>query len=214
VTALYSLLAATAAERLGLAPRVGQLDTTSLQVDGRDNSDEEPEEQVVPITRGYSREHRPDLKQVMLERMVEHQAGIPLRMTPRSGNSRATQEFGEASRLPVQQLQAPYGRTSLVADSALYREAHLANLAQTQMQWSTRVPATLRAAQAVLAQAAPQAMVPRHEGYRADALTSTYGGVEHRWVLLSSAPRQAQGQRTVDQQWRRPSDQEVNALQK
>jgi transposase len=52
VTALYSRLAATAAARLGLARRVVHLDMTSLHVAGRYNSDEEPGEQVVPITRG------------------------------------------------------------------------------------------------------------------------------------------------------------------
>jgi transposase len=60
VTELYRLMAATAAERLGLAPRLAHLDRTSLHVDGRYNSDEEPEDKVVPITRGYSRDHRPD----------------------------------------------------------------------------------------------------------------------------------------------------------
>jgi transposase len=61
VTELCSLLAATAAERLGRAPRFVHLDTTSVHVDGRDNSDEGPGEQVGPSTRGHSRDHRPDL---------------------------------------------------------------------------------------------------------------------------------------------------------
>jgi len=52
VTELYSLLAATAAERLGLAPRFVHLDTTSVHGDGRYNRDEAPAAQVVPITRG------------------------------------------------------------------------------------------------------------------------------------------------------------------
>jgi transposase len=42
VTALYSLRAATAAQRLGLAPRFAHLDRTSFHVDGRSNSEEEP----------------------------------------------------------------------------------------------------------------------------------------------------------------------------
>ena len=54
VTELYSLIAATAAERLGLAPRFAHLDSTSFHVDGRYNSDVEPDEQVIHITRGYS----------------------------------------------------------------------------------------------------------------------------------------------------------------
>ena len=52
VTELYSLMAATAAQRLGLAPRFAHLDRTSFHVDGRDNSDEEPAEQVIHITEG------------------------------------------------------------------------------------------------------------------------------------------------------------------
>jgi transposase len=167
VTELYSLLAATAAERLGLAPRFLHLDTTSFHVDGRDNSDEEPKEQVVPITRGYSRDHRPDLNQVMLELVVEHQAGIPLRMQPLSGNSSDTHGFGQAVRLHVHQLHTTYGLTYLVADRALYREANLETLAPTQMTWIPRVPATVRDAQAALAQAKPPTMGSLQEGYRA-----------------------------------------------
>lgn len=63
VTELYSLIAATAAERLDLAPRFAHLDSTSFHVDGRYNSNEEPEDKVVHIARGYSRDHRPDLNQ-------------------------------------------------------------------------------------------------------------------------------------------------------
>src|SRR5499426_1285290 len=63
VTELYSLIAATAAPRLGLAPRFAHLDSTSFHVDGRYNSDEEPDEHVIHITRGYSRDQRPDLNQ-------------------------------------------------------------------------------------------------------------------------------------------------------
>jgi transposase len=56
VTELYSLLAATAVERLGLTPRFAHLDSTSFHVDGRYHRDEEPEEQVIHISRGYTAE--------------------------------------------------------------------------------------------------------------------------------------------------------------
>jgi transposase len=52
VTALYRLIAVSAAKRLGLTPTSTHLDTTSFHVDGRYNSDEEPTEQVVHITKG------------------------------------------------------------------------------------------------------------------------------------------------------------------
>lgn len=213
VTELYSLIAATAAKRLGLRPAYAHLDTTSFHVDGRYNSAEEPEEQVVHITKGYSRDHRPDLNQVMLELIIEHQAGIPVLMKPLSGNSSDAQEFGHVIRTHIEQLRTTYAATYLVADSALYSEANLASLAQTEMKWITRVPATLSEAQAVLGSANPQAMAPLTEGYRYQALTSTYGGVAQRWVLIYSEPRQPQAQRSVDKQLHKQSDQEGKAFQ-
>ena len=187
VTALYSLLAATAAKRLGLAPRMVHLDSTSFHVDGRYNSEEEPDAEVVHITRGYSRDHRPDLNQVMLELIVEHQAGIPLLMQSLSGNSSDAQAFGQVVKDHIAQLQTTYGTTYLVADSALYSADNLQKLAETQLKWITRVPATLREAQAVLTPVDPQTMAPLTTGYRSQSLTSTYGGVAQRWVLIYSA---------------------------
>jgi transposase len=214
VTELYSLIAAHAAERLALAPRFAHLDSTSFHVDGRYNSDDDPEAQVIHITRGYSRDHRPDLNQVMLDLIVEHQAGIPILMQPLSGNSSDAKDFSEVVRRHVSQLQTTYGMTYLVADSALYNEANLDKLAQTQMKWITRVPATLSDAQAVLAQADPQAMASLQEGYRYHNWTSAYGGVEQRWLLIFSEHRQTQAQRSVDKQLRTQSDQEVKAFKK
>ena len=213
VTELYSLIAVTAAQRLGLCPRYAHLDSTSFHVDGRYNSDDEPSEHVVHITKGYSRDHRPDLNQVMLELIVEHQAGIPVLMKPLSGNSSDGKEFGHIVREHIAQLQTTYGTTYLVADSALYSDDNLQKLAETHIKWITRVPATLSEAQATLAQADPQAMAVLQEGYRYHESTSTYGGVEQRWVLMYSEPRQPQAQRTVDKQLRKQSDKEVKAFQ-
>jgi transposase len=214
VTELYSLIAATAAQRLGLAPRFAHLDSTSFHVDGRYNSDEEPDEHVIHITRGYSRDQRPDLNQVMLDLIVEHQAGIPVLMKPLSGNSSDATDFGQIIADHMAQLQITYGLTYLVADSALYSAENLQKLAETRTKWITRVPATLREAQAVLAQADPQTMAPLTEEYRYQVVPSTYGGVEQRWVLIHSEPRQPQAQRTVDKQLRLHSEQEVKAWKK
>jgi transposase len=214
VTELYSLIAVRAATRLGLTPTFVHLDTTSFHVDGRYNSDEAPDEQVVHITRGYSRDHRPDLNQVVLELIVEHQAGIPVLMKPLSGNSSDGPEFGHVVKEHITQLHTTYGATYLVADSALYSAENLQQLAKTQIKWITRVPATLSDAQAALAQAAPQAMQPLTEGYRYHALTSTYGGVEQRWLLIASEPRQPQARRTVDKQLLKQSAQEIKTWKK
>src|SRR5918996_5911473 len=214
VTELYSLIAVRAATRLGLRPTYTHLDTTSFHVDGHYNSDEEPEEQVVHITRGYSRDHRPDLNQVMLELIIEHQAGIPVLMKPLSGNSSDVKEFGQVISKHIAQLQTTYGTTYLVADSALYSEANLQQFANTQLKWITRVPATLSDAQTVLRQADPQTMTPLADGYRSRVVLSTYGGIEQRWVLIYSAQRHSHAQQTVNKQLLTQGAKEVNAFKK
>jgi transposase len=214
VTALYSRTAATAAARLGLTPRVAHPDRTSVHVDGRDHRDEAPAEQVMHITRRYSRDHRPDLTQVMLERIVEHQAGIPILMPPLRGHSSDVQACGQVIGAHIGPLHIKSGVTSIVADRALYRAATLQKLAQTAMQWITRVPATLSEAPAALAQVDPQALESLQEDYRDHELTSTYGGMAQRWVLIDAEPRQPQAQRTVDRQLRQRRDAEVKALKK
>jgi transposase len=119
VTERYRLIAATAAPRLGLAPPFAHRDSPSFHVDGRYNSAEEPAAEVMHLTRGSSRAQRPDLNQVMLDRIVEPQAGMPLRMKPLSGTRRAVQHFGQSITEPITQRHTTYGTTSLVADSAL-----------------------------------------------------------------------------------------------
>jgi transposase len=119
VTARYRLMAATAAQRLGWSPTLAPLESPSFHGDGRYTSDEAPSAPVMHITRGDRRDHRPDLNQVMLELIVEPQAGIPVLMQPRSGKSRDAQEFGPVLRAHLEPLHTTYGPTSGVAASAL-----------------------------------------------------------------------------------------------
>jgi len=164
VTELYSLIAATAAKRLGLAPRFAHLDSTSFHVDGRSHSDEPPAEHVVHINQGSSRDHRPDLHQVRLELMVEHQAGIPVLMKPLSGKSSEGKELGHVVQEHLAPWQTTYGTTYLVADGALYSDDNLQKLAETPIKWMPRVPATLSDAPGALAQADAETMAPLTAG--------------------------------------------------
>jgi transposase len=197
VTALYSLMAATAAKPLGWAPTCVHPESTNLHVDGRDNREEAPAAEVIHITRGDSREHRPDLKHVMLELMVEHQAGMPVRMEPRSGTSRDVHEFGHVIKASMAPLQPTDASTYLVAARALSRADNLQKLADTTGKWLTRVPATLRDPPTALAQATPQTMAPLTAGSRSHGVPATSGGVQQRWGLIASEHRQAHAPHTV-----------------
>ncbi len=214
VTPLYTLIATEACTRLGLASPYVHLDTTSFHVDGRYNSAETPQETVIHITPGYSRDHRPDLNQVMLELIVEHHAGIPLWMQPLSGNTNDTVEFGRLVDAHMAHLRREDEPLYLVADSALYSAENLSKLAQGALKWITRVPATLNEVQAHLAGVDLAAMAPLTKGYHYLEVASHFGGVEQRWLVMYSEARQQRNRRTVDTQLARHSEQERKAFKK
>jgi transposase len=94
---------------LGLLCRFGHLDSTGLHTDGQYNDAAGAEEGVIHSTTGYSRDHRPDLNQVVLPLLVERQAGIPLLMEPLSGNNSDKASFRETVKTPMAQLQSDFG---------------------------------------------------------------------------------------------------------
>ena len=53
------------------------------------------DEQAIRITHGYSKDHRPDLKQAVLELMVSQDGGVPLVSKSWDGNTSDTQIFQE-----------------------------------------------------------------------------------------------------------------------
>jgi hypothetical protein len=110
VSELFNLISQQAVTRLGLSGSQAHLDTTSFHVDGSyNNSDEEASEGVIRISHGYSRDHRPNLKQVVLELISENSAGIPLLMEPLSGNQNdKTSLQDDTLSARVCRLRAPY----------------------------------------------------------------------------------------------------------
>jgi transposase len=214
VTPLYSLIATEACARLGLASPYVHLDTTSFHVDGRYNSAAPAEETVIHLTQGYSRDHRPDLNQVMLELIVEHQAGLPLWMKPLSGNSSDSVEFGRVVDEHLAQLCRDDLPRYVVADSALYSAENLGKLATSAVKWITRVPATLNEVQAHLTNVDPATLAPLTDGYHYLEVSSSFGGVEQRWLVVYSEARQQRVQRTVDKQLAKQSDTERKAFKK
>lgn len=211
VTALYACLSAQAIHRLGLECCFGQLDSTRFHVDGEYTSGEEPEAKRIHITRGYSRDRRPDLNQVMLDLMTEHQAGLPLFMKPLDGNSEDKAQFKQGVEAPLDQLREATAIEYLVADSALYTEATLKSLGARK--WITRVPVTLKEAQAVIKNTASETMTRLDERYRYQGLRSTYAGIDQRWLRVESKPAHKRALKTVNRQVLKASEQEAGAFQ-
>lgn len=195
VTSVYALVSMEAVKRLGLRPRCGHLDSTSFHVDGQYNSEQEPEAGVIHITQGYSRDHRPDLNQVVLQLIADNQAGIPLWMEPLSGNSSDKTSFRATVKAHVAQLKREYQLDYLVADSALYTAETLPTL--NDLYWITRVPETLTEARQAIAAAVPVVMASLDTmGYQ--CLESAYAGVSQRWVVVYSPEAYQRAIKRVD----------------
>lgn len=150
---LYSQLAAAVVNSLGLLCRLGHLDSTSFHTDGEDHSNEVPEEGLVHITRGYSRDHRPERNQVVLQLSCERQAGIPLLMQTVSGNNSDKDSFRDLVDNSTEPMRVDFGIEYLIADSARYTADTLSSI--NSLLWISRVPKTLNLARDVINVVAP-----------------------------------------------------------
>lgn len=200
VTELFRDVSAHAIERLGLTSRFAHLDATSFSFHGEyeseEDSNESSEDGVISVQQGYSRDRRPDLNQVVLDLMVEHQAGLPVLMEPLSGNSSDQGSFPELIDRHLSHLQRAHGFDYVVADSALYSADHIGDLDEAGTKFITRVPGTIEEARQALEEADLEAMKSLADGYRATALHSEYGDVRQRWLLIWSEEAE---KRAIDQ---------------
>ncbi len=151
-------MAVRAVSRLGLCCRLGHLDATGFHVDGEYNRGEilAEDSRVIQITPGYSRDHRPDLNQVVLQLIAERQAGIPLLMEALDGNNSDKSSFRETVKAYMDQLNHEVGLEYLIADSALYTADTLGEM--NGFYWITRVLETLDPARFLIQATAPDLM--------------------------------------------------------
>jgi transposase len=211
-TALYSQLAAQTVSRLGLLCRFGHLDATSFHVDGEYNSAVAPAEGVgvIHITPGYSRDHRPDLNQVVLQLMVERQAGIPLLMEALSGNNSDKRSFRETVKAHLDQLNREFGLEYLIADSALYTADTLGEM--NGFYWISRVPETLELARFLIQATAPDLMTNRGQPSFISVGTR-YADVEQRWVIVYSPEAYQRATKTVNRASLKQTSAELTAFE-
>jgi transposase len=125
----------------GIDLRCNHLDTTSFSLSGEYVP--EHDEQAMTITDGYAKDHRPDLKQAVLELLVSQDGGIPFGSQSWEGNTSDIAVFQERARALMEAFQNAPSPRYLSADSTLYHEDHAPNL--PNLGCITRIPHTLGA---------------------------------------------------------------------
>jgi transposase len=185
------------------------LDATSFHVDGEYNHDSEPPEGVIHITPGYSRDHRPDLNQIVLQLICENQAGIPLWMAPMNGNSNDQTGFRQTIETHIEQMKTNFGMQLLVADSALYNGKTLQSLGE--FPWISRVPEIIVAAREITWAVAEDLMGRDQEQIHC-AVGVTYGGVRQRWRVVYTRAAQERAKKTLRKQYRAQGEKDQKAF--
>jgi transposase len=146
---LLSELALSVCLQEGIDARFNHLDTTSFSLTGDYLPDSD--EHAIAITHGYSKDHRPDLKQAVLELMVSQDGGVPLMSKSWDGNASDTRIFQERAQALLATFQGSPSPRDLVADAKLYTEEKATNL--VQLGFITRIPGTLKLVSQVITQA-------------------------------------------------------------
>lgn len=174
---------------------LGHLDSTSFSVEGEYEVDSP--EHVVKLTHGHSKDHRPDLKQVMMSLVVTGESAVPIWMEPQNGNSSDKKAFQQTIK-NVRQFQKELKACpefKWIADSALYTKVGL--LSQNDYLWVSRVPENIKAAKELVELSDLNIpWVEREAGYKTASFESTYGDIKQRWLLVYSSHSYAREKKT------------------
>jgi transposase len=214
ITELFAAVAAHALGVFGIAVRQAHLDTTSMSLHGEydvDDGDDPDVPQAIQITHGYSRDHRPDLKQAMLCLICANASSLPVWLAALDGNQSDHKHFPQLVDAYIQQLKGDAETPLLVADSALYNQTDLPAMSEVA-NWITRVPGTLAAVQELYTAIDPNDMLIIDEKTRCAEVGSYYGGVKQRWLLVLHEPTRQHQQTTLERRIAKERDQAERAL--
>jgi len=203
---IFMTVALESAKRFGVSLDTSHLDSTSFHLHGEYNTtlpsvifknnkvenNDQAENNIVAeiatepinITYGYSRDHRPDLKQFIIDLICSGDGDVPLFLKVASGNESDQKVFAKIAVDFKKQIDLD---TLMVADSALYSAANLALM--NSIKWLCRVPLTVLAAKQLVSQLGEEFISSQIEGYSYVVKRSNYGSVKQRWLIVESEAR-------------------------
>jgi transposase len=192
---LFHELALGVCARDGIDLRFNHLDTTSFSLSGEYIP--ESDEQAITITHGYSRDHRPDLKQAVLELMVSQDGGIPFVSKSWDGNTSDIEVFQARTQALLAAFKNAPRPRYLIADSKLYHEDNAIHL--RHLGFITRIPNTIGSVSEAITQALALDSWHRlddHTHYQ--RLELCHYGMAQRWLVVSSQAALARAEATLN----------------
>jgi transposase len=194
VTEVFYQVASHALQVYGIRSRFVHLDSSSFHLHGA-YEPEEPEREAISITYGYSRDHRPDLKQVVLQLIAHHKSALPVWLEVLSGNSNDKKTFKSTLKAYCKEFNAEE-QAYVVMDSAGFSEDTLKEA--KDLFWVIRVPETLAQAKKLVKETRIEEMVELEPGYLGKEVTCEYAGVQQRWLVVFSQAAHSREMKTLE----------------
>ena len=175
------------------------VDTTSLTLYGEyDKSDKQT--QAPKVARGFLKDKRGDLKQLILNLAINNKADLPMFMAAHNGNA-SDQKILIQATAQIEKCCKNLASTPsfiYVADSAMY-ESCLKE--KNNILWLSRVPAVRKEAKKFLNKHNTYQFVESsNAGYKIYSEEKTIAGVKQRWLLIFSRKALARGEKTLSKQ--------------
>ncbi len=183
---LFSEVSLQACKRNNIDCRFNSEDTTTFTLTGE--YDVDCDEHTIEIKHGFSKDHRPDLKQAMLELMVSQDGGIPIVSRSWSGNSSDSKIFRERSKALIDTFKNSPTPRYLVADSKLYSKETIEEALQ-YIPFITRVPSSIKLEKETIQKSLESPLEKWEildERNRCVSSEVEYAGLKQRWITVGS----------------------------
>ena len=194
---LYAEIAAHVCKQIDLNQRFTSLDTTSFSVSGE--YDVGSDENTIAVTKGYSKDHRPDLNQVVLELVSSQDGGIPLMLQSFDGNASDSKIFKERCQKLLKSFKASDSPRYLVGDSKLYGGSNSEYL--QQLKFITRIPRTYKEERKAIDKALASSQwieLSSEKKYYEHEIQHL--GIDQRWLVVYSQAARARSEKTLNKQ--------------
>ena len=208
-------------------------DTTSLSVHGKyenkksskdgvnvsetveELQEEKDNEEPYPIeiTYGYSRDHRPDLKQFTMGLITNGGQGIPVMMTIKDGNESDKQHFQKIMKDFVDQWDGSK-MNFFVMDSGAYSAENIREWQCTK--WIIRAPRSIRLVADLIESTKEDDLktIDKDPRYKILEVDGEYAGINQRWFLVQSEPRRQSDIEDLDKTIAKENKQKNKDLEK
>ena len=189
---LFMEIAVSACKIENINVQAKSLDTTSLSLTGE--YDRDSDEHTIKVTHGFSKDNRPDLKQVIIELLVSQDGGVPLMLKTWDGNAADTKIFKERTKAIIEQLKNIDMTEYLIADSKLYTSDNAENL--SKLKFITRIPnSNKQVINEIKAALELNEWLNLNNQDKYQVIEIEHYGIKQRWIIVYSTAANSRAQK-------------------